>query len=103
MLLTAPLSSTTNIWLLLLMVISVSPRFNHCRVRNWRGAGPCGWARFQFLPIRTTREVFPQAAHPTKFFGRVMCRRGHGGHFHAYAVAEGKGWIFQSQYNPSTP
>jgi hypothetical protein len=54
-----------------------------CRVRNWRGAGPCGWARFQFLPIRTAHEVFPQAAHPTRFFGRVMCRRGHGGHFHA--------------------
>ena len=40
-----------------------------CRVRNWRGAGPCGWARLQFLPIRTTREVFPQAAHPTRFCG----------------------------------
>lgn len=21
-----------------------------CRVRNWRGAAPYGWARFQFLP-----------------------------------------------------
>src|ERR1019366_4371447 len=74
-----------------------------CRVRNWRGAGPCGWARLQFLPIRTTREVFPQAAHPTRFCGRVMCRLGHGGHFHAYVAAPGKGWIFQSQYSTSTP
>ena len=32
-----------------------------------------------------------------------MCRLGHGGHFHAYVAAPGKGWIFQSQYNPSTP
>ena len=64
---------------------------------------PCGWARFQFLPIRTAREVFPQAAHPMKFSGRVMCRLGHGGHFHAYVAAPGKGWIFQSQYSPSTP
>src|SRR5450759_4300736 len=60
---------------------------NSCRVRNWRGAGPCGWARLQFLPIRTTREVFPQAAHPTRFCGRVMCRLGHGGHFHARSIA----------------
>ena len=59
--------------------------------------------RFQFLPIRTAREVFPQAAHPMKFSGRVMCRLGHGGHFHAYVAAPGKGWIFQSQYSPSTP
>jgi dTDP-4-amino-4,6-dideoxygalactose transaminase len=41
------------------------------------------WARFQFLPVRIAHEVSPQAAHPTRFFGRVMCRRGHGGHFHA--------------------
>ena len=66
-------------------------------------AGPCGWARFQLLPIRTAREVFPQAAHPTRFFGRVMCRLGTGGHFHANVAAPGKGWIFQSQNSLSTP
>src|SRR5450759_1086296 len=82
---------------------SLVSRKEDCRVRNWRGAGPCGWARLQFLPIRTTREVFPQAAHPTRFCGRVMCRLGHGGHFHAYVAAAGKGWIFQSQYSPSMP
>ena len=61
-------------------------------------AGPVS----EFLPIRTTREVFPQAAHPTRFFGRVMCRLGHGGHFHANVAAPGKGWIFQSQNSFST-
>jgi len=29
-------------------------------------------ARFQPLPIRTDREVFPQAAHPVGFIARVM-------------------------------
>jgi hypothetical protein len=29
-------------------------------------------ARFQPLPIRTAREVFPQAAHPASFVERVM-------------------------------
>jgi ER-bound oxygenase mpaB/B'/Rubber oxygenase, catalytic domain len=43
------------------------------------------------------------SAHPMKFSGRVMCRLGHGGHFHTYVAAPGKGWIFQSQYSPSTP
>jgi hypothetical protein len=28
--------------------------------------------RFQPLPIRTAREVFPQAAHPASFVERVM-------------------------------
>jgi len=28
--------------------------------------------RFQPLPIRTAREVFPQAAHPINFIKRVM-------------------------------
>jgi hypothetical protein len=28
--------------------------------------------RFQPLPIRTAREVFPQAAHPVSFVERVM-------------------------------
>ena len=36
---------------------SVVPCFvRGCRVRNSRGAGPCGWARFQFLPIRTAHD-----------------------------------------------
>ncbi|MDQ3773076.1 MAG: hypothetical protein M3461_01125, partial [Pseudomonadota bacterium] len=30
-----------------------------------------GSARFQPLPIRTAREVFPQAAHPASFIERV--------------------------------
>src|SRR5450755_4352660 len=42
---------------------------NSCRVRDWRGAD---LARFQPLPIRTAREVFPQAAHPVSFVERVM-------------------------------
>ena len=33
-------------------------------------------ARFQPLPIRTAREVFPQAAHPVSFIERVMGRVG---------------------------
>src|ERR1700733_8035536 len=41
---------------------------NSCRVRDWRGAD---LAPFQPLPIRTAREVFPQAAHPASFVGRV--------------------------------
>jgi hypothetical protein len=28
--------------------------------------------RFQPLPLRTAREVFPQAAHPVNFVKRVM-------------------------------
>src|SRR5437667_5383824 len=44
-----------------------------CRVRDWRGAD-C--ARFQPLPIRTAREVFPQAAHPVSFVERVMSPAG---------------------------
>jgi hypothetical protein len=32
--------------------------------------------RFQSLPIRTARAVFPQAAHPVGFVERVMCRVG---------------------------
>jgi hypothetical protein len=32
--------------------------------------------RFQPLPIRTAREVFPQAAHPVGFVKRVMRRVG---------------------------
>src|SRR2546427_12662005 len=34
----------------------------------------CGSVRFQPLPIRTAREVFPQAAHPVSFGERVMRR-----------------------------
>src|ERR1019366_153621 len=45
---------------------------------------------------QTTLDSVPQAAHPTRVCGRVMCRLGHGGHFHAYVAAPGKGRIFQS-------
>jgi len=44
-------------------------------------------ARFQPLPIRTTREVFPQAAHPTIFVERVMGPVDSSVHFHLYASA----------------
>src|SRR5450631_1839189 len=43
-----------------------------CRVKDWRGADDLASARFQPLPIRTAREVFPQAAHPASFSERVM-------------------------------
>src|ERR1019366_6422077 len=47
-----------------------------CRVRDWRGTRVVARFRFQPLPIRTAREVFPQAAHPVGFVERVMCRVG---------------------------
>ena len=59
-------------------------------------------ARFQPLPIRTAREVFPQAAHPLSFIERVMGRIGHDGYFREYSSTPGKGVIFQSQYSPRT-
>src|SRR5919109_5146427 len=59
-------------------------------------------ARLQPLPIRTAREVFPQAAHPVSFVERVMGRLGHEGHFHENCSALGSGWSFQSPYRPST-
>ena len=37
----------------------------------------CSPVRFQPLPIRTAREVFPQAAHPVGFSERVMRRVEH--------------------------
>jgi hypothetical protein len=38
-----------------------------------KGLARCRFsARFQPLPIRTAREVFPQAAHPANFIKRVM-------------------------------
>jgi len=40
------------------------------------------WPRFQPLPIRTAREVFPQAAHPMTFTIRVMGPLASGGHLH---------------------
>jgi hypothetical protein len=40
-------------------------------------------ARFQPLPIRTAREVFPQAAHPVSFVARVMGRVVPDSHFHS--------------------
>jgi hypothetical protein len=60
-----------------------------------------GSARLQPLPIRTAREVFPQAAHPVSFVERVIGRLGHEGYFHENCSALGSGWIFQSQYRPS--
>ena len=59
--------------------------------------------RFQSLPLRTAREVFPQAAHPVSFIVKVMSRIDTGSHFHENCSTLGKGWIFQSQYSPSTP
>lgn len=60
-------------------------------------------ARFQPLPIGTAREVFPQAARPVVFVERVMSPCDADGHFHEYASTFCRGWIFQSQNNPSTP
>jgi len=60
-------------------------------------------ARFQPLPIRTAREVFPQAAHPVSFTERVMGPVEIGGDFQAKLSTPGKGWRVQSQYNPRTP
>src|ERR1039457_1454687 len=37
-----------------------------------KGLARCRAVRFQPLPIRTAREVFPQAAHPASFVERVM-------------------------------
>ena len=37
-----------------------------------KGLARCNIARFQPLPFRTTREVFPQAAHPMNFVVRIM-------------------------------
>ena len=45
---------------------------SRCRVKDWRGADDLTSVRFQPLPIRTAREVFPQAAHPASFSERVM-------------------------------
>ena len=39
-----------------------------CRVKDWRGIVA---TRLQPLPLRTAREVFPQAAHPISFVNRV--------------------------------
>ena len=39
-----------------------------CRVKDWRGIGA---TRLPPLPLRTAREVFPQAAHPISFVNRV--------------------------------
>src|SRR5947209_15507086 len=43
-----------------------------CRVKDWRGIEDRVSLRFQPLPLRTAREVFPPAAHPVSFVGRVM-------------------------------
>ena len=59
-------------------------------------------ARLQPLPIRTAREVFPQAAHPMRFFVRFMCPVDHGIDFHLYASTFSRGWSFQSQNNSRT-
>ena len=48
---------------------ALGPLKNVCRVKDWRGIVA---TRLQSLPIRTAREVFPQAAHPIIFVKRVM-------------------------------
>ena len=48
------------------------PSRMRCRVKDWRGADALTSVRFQPLPIRTAREVFPQAAHPASFTEGVM-------------------------------
>ena len=60
-------------------------------------------ARFQPLPIRTAREVFPQAAHPVSFTKRVMGPIASGSHFHLSARRLGAVPNFQSQNSPRTP
>jgi len=58
---------------------------------------------FQPLPIGTVHEVFPHTARPGDFTTRVMSRCGTSSHFHLYASALLRYWIFQSQYSPNTP
>ena len=60
-----------------------------------------GAARLQPLPIRTAREVFPQAAHPVSFVERVMGRLGHEGHFHENCSALGSGGFSSPSTDPA--
>src|ERR1022692_50888 len=50
-------------------MVSVTGR---TRGLSGKGLARCRAVRFQPLPIRTAREVFPQAAHPASFVERVM-------------------------------
>ena len=61
---------------------ALGPLKNVCRVKDWRGIVA---TRLQSLPIRTAREVFPQAAHPAIFIERVMGRVGVVATFTAYS------------------
>ena len=55
--------------------------------------------RFQPLPIRTAREVFPQAAHPVSFIEGVMCRLGRRRLSHnRYSIAAIRGSGFAFRY-----
>jgi hypothetical protein len=58
--------------------------------------------RLQPLPIRTAREVFPQAAHPVSFVERVMLAP-MDDDCHERRSTPGRGRRVQSQYSPSTP
>src|SRR5450755_866417 len=69
------------------------PDLDTRRVKDWRGADDLASARFQPLPIRTAREVFPQAAHPASFVERVMGQFGYGDGFPASRPKPGSGWI----------
>ena len=69
-----------------------------CRVKDWRGADALTSVRFQPLPIRTAREVFPQAAHPASFIERVMglCRSAAATFTRSFAR-----WVMGGFSNPS--
>lgn len=59
--------------------------------------------RFQPLPIRTAREVFPQAAHPCGIRRKGYESSRYVGHFHESFPRPGSGWSFRSQHSPRTP
>src|SRR5260370_17285320 len=54
----------------LIFSVCFSALKNNCRVKDWRGTEVI-LARFQPLPIRTAREVFPHAAHPLNSFNAL--------------------------------
>jgi hypothetical protein len=64
-------------------------------ILSGKGLARCQMVRFQPLPIRTAREVFPQAAHPVNFIERVMRPVVNGVDFRRYASAFLSGWIFR--------
>jgi hypothetical protein len=64
-------------------------------VKDWRGADAFTSVRFQPLPIRTAREVFPQAAYPTGFIERVMSLVDLRWPLSHEALCAWYGWVFQ--------